>query len=57
MGSRGGWGQGDWWVGIGDRVKEVWGPRVVGLKGLDGDQGVGVDRMVVKGRRSKVVEI
>ena len=35
----GGWGT------RGDRVKEVWGPGAVGLKGVDGDQGVGVDRM------------
>ena len=41
----------------GDRVNEVWGPGVVGLKGVGGDQGIGVDRMGVKGRRSKVVEI
>ena len=31
----GGWGT------RGDRVKEVWGPGVVGLRGVDGDQGEG----------------
>ena len=29
----------------------------MGFKGVGRDQGVGVDRMGVKGRRSKVVEI
>ena len=41
----------------GGGVKEVWDPGAVGLRGVDGDQGVRVDRMGVKGRRSKVVEI
>ena len=58
VGSRGCWGHGDCgWATRGDRIKEVWGPGMVGLKGVGGDQGVGVDTMGVKGRRSKVVEI
>ena len=69
VGIQGWWGSGGWGLGVvgvkgiggwgtrGDRVKEVWGPGAVELKGVGGDQGVGVDRMGVKGRRSKVVEI
>ena len=60
----GGWGLGvvgvkgiGGWGTRGDRVKEVWGPGVVGLKGVGGDQEVGVDRMGIKGMKSKVVEI
>ena len=58
VGSRGGWGSRGLVGGepgvMGSRRYGVLG--AVGLKGVGGDQGVGVDRMGVKGRRSKVVE-